>query len=158
MASFNKVILLGNLTRDPESRVTPGGLSICKFGLATTRVFKGQDGTQKEETTFVDVDVFGRQAEVIAKYFTKGRPILLEGRLRLDSWESKTGDKRSKLTVILENFQFIGGRAEEAPQSTPHKSDFKEHAPPARPSSQSSPQSTSETSENEEELDDDVPF
>ena len=103
MASFNKVILMGNLTRDPELRVTPGGTSICKMGIATSRRFKTQSGEQREETTFVDVDAFGKQAEVISKYMTKGRPIMLEGRLRYDQWESNTGDKRSKLSVVLEN-------------------------------------------------------
>ncbi|MDR2812810.1 MAG: single-stranded DNA-binding protein [Puniceicoccales bacterium] len=110
MPSFNKVILLGNLTRDPEMRTTNSGLAICKFGVATTRVSKGNDGEAREETVFVDVDVFGRQAEVIGRYFTKGRPIFIEGRLRLDQWETPAGEKRNKLCVILENFQFISSR------------------------------------------------
>ncbi|MDR1233199.1 MAG: single-stranded DNA-binding protein [Puniceicoccales bacterium] len=112
MASFNKVILMGNLTRDPELRVTQQGMSICKFAVAVSRQTKLADGTMKEETAFVDVDAFGKQAEVIGKYFTKGRPILLEGRLRLDQWESQSGEKRSKLGVVLENFQFVGSRAD----------------------------------------------
>ena len=113
MASYNKVILLGNLTRDPEVRVTPGGMSICKFGLAVNRTFNTKDGEKREETTFVDIDAFGRQAEVIAKYLGKGRAIFVEGRLRLDQWDDKgTGEKRSKLGVVLENFQFVGGRDE----------------------------------------------
>src|SRR5690625_7595979 len=111
MANFNKVILMGNLTREPELRVTPGGLSICKFGLAVNRVFTDKEGNKREETTFVDIDSFGRQAEVISKYMTKGRPIMVEGRLKLDQWEDKnTGEKRSRLGVVLEQFKFIGGR------------------------------------------------
>ncbi|MDR1401772.1 MAG: single-stranded DNA-binding protein [Puniceicoccales bacterium] len=112
MPSFNKVILMGNLTRDPEVRVTQQGMSICKFTVATSRQSKNPDGTPREETTFVDIDAFGKQAEVICKYFTKGRPILLEGRLRLDQWETQTGEKRSRLGVVLESFQFIGPRGE----------------------------------------------
>ena len=112
MASFNKVILLGNLTRDPELRVTAGGSNICKFGLACSRSFTAQDGSKREETLFIDVDAFGRPAEVISKYMAKGRPILVEGRLRLDQWEAQSGDKRSKHTVVLESFQFVGTRGD----------------------------------------------
>ena len=108
MASFNKVILMGNLTRDPELRMTPKGTAVCQIGVAVNQSYKDKDGNAREETTFVDIDVFGRQAEVISKYMTKGRPILIEGRLKLDSWESKEGEKRSKLKVVLENFQFVG--------------------------------------------------
>jgi single-strand DNA-binding protein len=108
MSSFNKVILLGNLTRDPEMRTTNSGLAICKLGIATTRVSRVGDGETREETVFIDVDAFGKQAEIIGRYFTKGRPIFIEGRLRLDQWETPTGEKRSKLCVVLESFQFIG--------------------------------------------------
>ena len=108
MASFNRVILAGNLTRDPELRYTPKGLAISKIGLAINRTWKNEAGETKEEVTFVDVDSFGRQAEVIAQYFKKGRPILIEGRLRLDQWDDKqTGQKRTKLGVILEGFSFV---------------------------------------------------
>ena len=107
MSSFNKVILLGNLTRDPELRTTPAGTSICKFGIATSRVSKNAKGETTEEVVFIDVDAFGKQGEVIARYFAKGRPIFLEGRLRLDQWESANGEKRSKIGVVLESFQFI---------------------------------------------------
>ncbi len=108
MANFNKVILAGNLTRDPELRYTPKGVAIAKLGLAINRVWKNEAGETKEEVTFVDVDAFGRQAEVIGQYLKKGRPILMEGRLRLDQWDDKqTGQKRSKLGVILEAFQFM---------------------------------------------------
>jgi len=91
MASFNKVILLGNLTRDPEMRMTPSGQAICKFALAVNRSYTGQDGQKKEEVTFVDIDAFGKQAETIGKYCTKGGQLFVEGRLKLDSWE-KNGE------------------------------------------------------------------
>lgn len=109
MASFNRVILMGNLTRDPELRYTPKGLAIAKIGLAVNRVWKTETGETKEEVTFVDIDAFGRQAETIAQYLKKGNPLLMEGRLRLDQWDDKqTGQKRSKLGVVLESFKFVG--------------------------------------------------
>jgi single-strand DNA-binding protein len=110
MASFNKVILMGNLTRDPELRYTPKGMAIVKIGLAVNRVRKTESGETKEEVTFVDVDAFGSQAETLAQYMKKGSPLLIEGRLKLDQWDDKqTGQKRSKLGVIVEGFQFLGG-------------------------------------------------
>ena len=110
MASFNKVILMGNLTRDPEMRYTPSGTAIAKLGLAVNRVWRDTEGQQKEETTFVDVDAFGKQAETLGQYMQKGRPILVEGRLKLDQWEDKnTGQNRSRLGVVLERFTFVGG-------------------------------------------------
>jgi len=115
MGNFNKVILLGNLTRDPELRYTPKGTAIVKLGMAINRTWKDDTGAAKEEVTFVDVDAFGRQAEVLAQYLRKGRPLFVEGRLRLDTWDDKqTGQKRSKLGVVLESFQFVdsgGARA-----------------------------------------------
>ena len=112
MASFNKVILMGNLTRDPEIRYTPSGTAIAKLGLAVNRVWRDTEGQQKEETTFVDVDAFGKQAETLGQYMQKGRPILIEGRLKLDQWEDKnTGQNRSRLGVVLERFTFIGSGA-----------------------------------------------
>jgi single-strand DNA-binding protein len=116
MANFNKVYLMGNLTRDPEMRVTPKGTAICQFGLAISRSWKDESGQTREETAFVDVEAWGKQGEVISKYCTKGRPLFVEGRLKFDQWEDKTsGQKRSKLKVVLENFQFIGGRGDGAP-------------------------------------------
>lgn len=115
MASFNKVILVGNLTRDPEIRVTPSGVSICKFGMAVSRNVRTADGGTREETLFIDVDSFGKQAELIGKHMTKGRAILVEGRLRLDQWESSNGEKRNKVLVVLENFQFIGSWVDNDP-------------------------------------------
>jgi single-strand DNA-binding protein len=108
MANFNKVLLMGNLTRDPELRYTPKGTAVATIGVAVNRRWKDESGQQREETTFVDVDAFGRQAENIGQYFKKGRPIFIEGRLRYQTWEDKqSGQKRSKLTVTLENFQFV---------------------------------------------------
>lgn len=109
MASFNKVILVGNLTRDPELRYTPKGTAIAKIGVAVNRVWTTETGEKKEEVTFVDVDVFGRTAENVGQYMRKGRPILIEGRLRLDQWDDKqTGQKKSKLGVVAETVQFLG--------------------------------------------------
>jgi single-strand DNA-binding protein len=122
MASFNKVILVGNLTRDPELRYTPKGMAIAKLGLAVNRVWRTETGENKEEVTFIDIDAFGKQAETIGQYLKKGRPLLVEGRLRLDQWDDKqTGQKRSRLGVVLESFQFLdsGNRGEsggEAPR------------------------------------------
>ncbi len=125
MASFNKVILVGNLTRDPELRYTPKGTAIAKFGLAVNRVWTNEAGEKKEEVTFVDIDVFGRTAENVAQYMRKGSPLLVEGRLRLDQWDDKqTGQKRSKLGVVGETIQFLGspraaeGGAPSAPRAT----------------------------------------
>jgi single-strand DNA-binding protein len=109
MNGFNKVILAGNLTRDPELRYAPSGTAIAKFGLAVNRKWKdSQTNEMKEEVTFVDIDAFGRQAETIGQYLKKGRPILIEGRLKLDQWDDKqTQQKRSRLGVILESFTFL---------------------------------------------------
>jgi single-strand DNA-binding protein len=105
--SFNKVILLGNLTRDVEVRHTPQNMAIAKIGLAVNRRFKTQDGQQRDEATFVDCDAFGRTAEVMAQYLKKGNPVFIEGRLRLDQWQDQQGNKQSKLKVVVENFQFV---------------------------------------------------
>jgi single-strand DNA-binding protein len=126
MASFNKVILAGNLTRDPELRYTPKGTAVARITLAVNRTWKGEGGENKEEVSFVDVDVWGRQAEVISQYMKKGRPLLVEGRLKQDTWEDKnTKQKQSKLKVVLESFSFLdsnrgeSGAPAEAPRSRP---------------------------------------
>lgn len=128
MASYNKVILVGNLTRDPELRFTPKGTAIARIGLAVNRSWRDANGELKEEVTFVDVDAFGKQAETLAQYMKKGRPLLVEGRLRLDTWEDKqTNQKRSRLGVVLESFQFLdfrggddsGGGGAPRPRSAP---------------------------------------
>ncbi len=108
MANYNKVILMGNLTRDPEMRFLPKGTAVAKFGLAVNRRWRSETGEQKEETTFVDIEAFGKQAETISQYLKKGRPVMVEGRLKLDQWDDKqTGQKRSRMSVVLENFQFL---------------------------------------------------
>ncbi len=108
MANFNKVILLGNLTRDPELRYTPSGSAVVEFGLAVNRTWKGPNGEKREDATFVDVQAWARTAEVISEYCKKGAPIFIEGRLQYDTWQGKDGQKHSRLRVVVENFQFIG--------------------------------------------------
>jgi single-strand DNA-binding protein len=111
MASFNKVMLLGNLTRDPEVKYTPKGSAVADIGLAVNRTYTTDGGEKREETTFVDVTMWGRQAEIAGEYLKKGRPLFVEGRLQLDTWDDKqTGQKRSKLRVVCENFQMLGSR------------------------------------------------
>ncbi len=157
MASFNKVILMGNLTRDPEIRVTSSGMSIAKLGLAVNRRYSTKDGEQREEVTFVDIDAFGRQAEVLGKYAQKGRALLVEGRLKLDQWETQQGEKRSKLNVVLENFQFgdsrsggEGGGSNYSEDDSGGDRGYERSSPPQRERQSSSRQ--------EEDLDEDVPF
>ena len=111
MASFNKVILLGNLTRDPEVRYTPKGSAVCDLGIAVNRVYTTEGGERREEVTFVDVVLWARLAEIAGEYLRKGRPIFIEGRLQMDSWDDKqTGQKRTKLRVVGESMQLLGGR------------------------------------------------
>ena len=102
---------MGNLTRDPELRYTPSGTAIASFGIAINRTWTGQSGEKKEEVCFVDINMFGRRAEVINEYFSKGNPIFVEGRLQFNQWETKDGQKRDTLRVVAENFQFMGGPA-----------------------------------------------
>ena len=109
MASYNKVMLLGNLTRDPEVKYTPKGSAVADIGLAVNRTYTTDGGEKREEVTFVDVTMWGRQAEIAGEYLKKGRPLFVEGRLQLDTWDDKqTGQKRSKLRVVCENFQMLG--------------------------------------------------
>lgn len=111
MASFNKVILLGNLTRDPEVRYTPKGTAVTELGMAVNRVYTAENGEKREETTFVDITLWGRTAEIAGEYLKKGRPVFIEGRLQLDTWDDKqSGQKRSKLKVVGEGLQLIGSR------------------------------------------------
>ena len=157
MASFNKVILMGNLTRDPELRYTPSGTAIAKLGLAVNRTWRTETGENREEVSFIDVDAFGRQAETIGQYLRKGRPILVEGRLKMDSWEDKqTGQKRSKLGVVLENFRFVDSQGREggAPQSSAPPSANYRSTPPPAPSSGRGPAEAAGPPPEE----DDVPF
>lgn len=111
MASYNKVMLLGNCTRDPEVKYTPKGSAVTDLGLAINRYYTTDGGEKREETTFVDVTLWGRQAEIAGEYLKKGRPVFIEGRLQLDTWDDKqTGQKRSKLRVVGEAMQLLGSR------------------------------------------------
>jgi len=111
MPNLNKVMLMGNLTRDPEIKYTPKGTAIANFGIAVNRTYTPEGGEKREEVTFIDLEAFGRTAEVIGEYFKKGRPIFIEGRLKLDQWDDKTtGKKMSKLRVVVETFEFLGSR------------------------------------------------
>ncbi len=155
MANFNRVILAGNLTRDPELRYTPKGTAIARIGMAINRSWKNDAGETKEEVTFVDVDAFGRQAEVIAQYMRKGRPLLIEGRLKLNQWEDKnTHQKQSKLTVVLDAFSFIDSRGGESGGGGESTRPRPAAAPAAAPASAAeSPEAEAPAAE-----DDDVPF
>ena len=113
MANLNRVFLMGNLTRDPELRYTPSGTPICEFGLAVNRRYQTRDGEQRDETCFLDVSMWGKRGVVISEYFQKGRPIFIEGRLKYDSWEGQDGKRKSRLTVVAENFEFVGGRRDD---------------------------------------------
>jgi single-strand DNA-binding protein len=108
MANYNKVILAGNLTRDPQLSYTQTGTPVCQFGLAVNRRWRDQSGNLQDDTCFVDVTAFGRQAETINQYMSKGRQILVDGRLSYSQWTTPDGSKRSKLNVVVENFQFLG--------------------------------------------------
>jgi single-strand DNA-binding protein len=152
MASFNKVILMGNLTRDPELRYTTKGTAVAKIGLAVNRTWTSESGEKKEEVTFVDVDVFGRTAENVGQYMRKGRPILIEGRLKFDQWDDKqTGQKRSRLGVVAEIVQFLGSPAGAEGGPAPARPPRPAAAPAAPPSEPGA----SEAAPPEE---DDVPF
>ncbi len=160
MASFNKVILMGNLTRDPELRYTPKGTAIVRVGLAVNRVWTTETGEKKEEVTFIDCDAFGKTAETIGQYIKKGSPILIEGRLRLHTWDDKqTNQKQSKLRVDIETFKFIGSaqnRAEGGVPSAPSAPAAPRPARPAAPAAPSAPAADHDGPPPEES--DDVPF
>ena len=111
MSSYNKVILMGNLTRDVELKSTASGMSVAKIGIATNRRWRSKEGEDREETTFVDCEAWGRTAEVMAQYLSKGRPVFIDGRLRLDQWQDQQGNKRSKLMVVIDTFQFVDSRS-----------------------------------------------
>lgn len=125
---MNLVILKGNLTRDPELRYTPGGTAVAACGIAINRVWTDQSGNKKEEVDFFDLNFWGKTAETFSQYFRKGKPILVQGRLKLDQWDDKqTGQKRSKVKVVVDRFEFCGGdmggapaAAGEAPQQHPN--------------------------------------
>ena len=160
MANLNKVMLIGNLTRDPELRHTPKGTAVSEISMAINRVWNNDQGQKQEETTFVEVTLWGRQAELAQQYLTKGRPVYIEGRLQLDSWDDKeTGKKRSKLRVIGENMQFLssgtgaggnsgGGNFSERPQQS--SSSPQQRSGP--------PQGASAAPADDFQEDDDIPF
>lgn len=177
MPNLNKVQLMGNITRDPEVRYTPKGTAVTDISLAINRNFSGDDGERREETTFVEITFWGRQAEIIGEWMKKGRPIYVEGRLQLDSWEDKTsGQQRSRLKVIGEKFEFLGGRDDTGGSSsggssrssnpTPQSSNQRDDYPPERreeeaPREQySAPpqQSGGQSQRPPAEEDDDIPF
>lgn len=160
MANLNKVFLMGRLTRDPEVRYTPSGMAIAKLGLAVNRTWRSQESREKnEETTFIDVDAFGKQAETLGQYLKKGRPVYIEGRLKLDSWEDKqSGQKRSRLGVVLESFQFIDGGGTRSGQDFDESGDSGGGGGTSQGYSPPPPSSTKPSSASFTEDDDDVPF
>ena len=124
MASYNKVIILGNLTRDPEMSYLPSQTAVTEIGLATNRNWTTKEGEKKEEVCFIDCRCYGKQAETLQKYVKKGDQLLIEGRLQLDTWEAKDGTKRSKHRIFIENFQFINsGDAKPQAKATPPVAD-----------------------------------
>ena len=137
MASYNKVILVGNLTRDPQMSYLPSQMAVVEFGLAVNRRWRGADNQQREETCFVDCRAYGKQAETINQFLQKGKAVLVEGRLQYDTWEGKDGVKRSKHRVVIERFQFLSApgparaAAEKAPEPTHEQAEPVEPAPPA---------------------------
>ena len=160
MANVNKVMLLGNITRDLEVRYTPKGTAVCDLGMAVNRIRTGDNGERIEEVTYVDVTLWGRQAELAGQYLSKGRSVFIEGRLQLDQWDDKqTGQKRSRLRVVGENMQFIGGQGgsggNQGGSSAPSQ-----QAPPSE-QQQAPPQSSqggAAAAENFDNDDDDIPF
>lgn len=118
--NINTVMLGGNLTRDPETKAAGSNKTVASFGIAINRKYKGSDGEQKEEATFVDIEAWGRTAELVAQYLAKGSPVFIEGRLKLDTWEDKDGNKRSKMKVVADSIQFVGppktGKSEQGEQ------------------------------------------
>jgi single-strand DNA-binding protein len=168
-SSFNKVILMGNLTRDPQLKYLPTQTAVAEFGIAMNRKFKTASGEDREEVTFVDCAAFGRTGEVINQYFQKGKPIFIEGRIKYDSWEDKQGGgKRSKISVVVENFQFVGdkgggggGAGGGGDEGEPRQS-----RPPARPQQgrpqqnapAQSPPAEAPFGEEQHYKEDDIPF
>jgi single-strand DNA-binding protein len=151
MASFNKVMLIGNVTRDPEVKYTPKGSAVADLGLAINRTYQNQSGEKVEEVTYLDVELWGRLAEIAGEYAKKGRPIFIEGRLRMDSWEDKqSGQKRNRLKVVGEGLQLLGSRPG-TPGGSP--GDFETEAPASK-SSRPAFTAPSQT----EAADDDIPF
>jgi single-strand DNA-binding protein len=151
MANLNRVLLIGNLTRDPEVRYTPKGTAVADIGIAVNRVYSGEDGEKKEEVTFIDVTLWARQAEVAQEYLKKGRQVFIEGRLQLDTWDDKqTGQKRSRLRVVAENMQMLGSRGESEAGSTAASTQRRTTPPPPQRQTPKDPDLDAEP--------DDIPF
>ena len=150
MASYNRVILVGNLTRDPELRYIPSGTAVTDVGLAVNDRRKNADGEWVDETTFVDVTLWGRQAEVAGEYLSKGSPVLIEGRLKLDTWETNEGQKRSKLKVVGQRMQMLGAPREGGGGRRPAPQDSQQDQPPPAEEGYEPPL--------QEPPDDDIPF
>ena len=163
MASFNRVMLMGNLTRDPEIKYTPKGTAIADIGLAVNRVYTTEGGEKREEVTFIDVTLWGRVAEIVGEYCKKGRPLFVEGRLQLDQWDDKqTGQKRSKLKVVGENIQLLGSREGAAGGGSGESGEPRgEGRPQNRPPNRSSappPQKRAPADPDLDAPEDDIPF
>ena len=160
MGNYNKVMLMGNLTRDPELRYLQSGTAVCDFGLAVNRNYTRASGEKAEEVLFIDITAFGRQAEVVSEFLQKGRPVFIEGRLKLDQWTGQDGQKRSKHGVVLERFQYIdsrggGGGAGRAQGDGPRQQrppQKPQEKPPQKPQQESPPQDEFDTG------DDAIPF
>ena len=160
MANLNKVMLIGNLTRDPEVKYTPKGTAVTDIGLAINRFYTTESGEKREETTFVDVTFFGRQAEIIKQYCGKGKPLYVEGRLVLDTWDDKqTGQKRSKLKVTGENLQLLGSRGDAAASGGGGEYSESGGEPAARRTATPPPQRQQRTADPDlDPAEDDIPF
>ncbi len=156
MANVNKVILIGNLTRDPEVKYTPKGMAVAEVGLAVNRTYS-VDGDKREETTFVDCELWGKTAELAGQYLAKGRPVYFEGRLKLDTWDDKnTGAKRSKMRVVVETMQFLGGRNDGGGESRGGGRDYEDDGRSSSPPPRAASRPAASRPEPEEE--DDIPF
>ena len=162
MASFNRVILVGNLTRDPELRYTPKGLAIAKIGLAVNRTWKNETGESKEEVTFVDIDAFGKQAETIGQYLKKGRSVYVEGRIKTRKYTDKDGVEKYATDIIANEMQMLGGRegAGEPSGGDDEGGGYSRPAAPARPAAAArpAPAAASKPSSGFDDMDDDIPF
>jgi single-strand DNA-binding protein len=158
MANFNKVLLMGNLTRDPQLSYLPSQTAVVDFGLAINRQWTGQDGSKKEEACFVDCRAFGKQAETFNKYMSKGKPVFIEGRLTYDSWTAQDGTKKSKLKVTVENFQFLGGAPSGVPSGPEGRSGGAGGREPAEPHGAPSEPGPMPPGEPGRPPEDDIPF
>ncbi len=159
MANLNKVMLIGNLTRDPEIKYTPKGMAIAQLGLAINRNWTNDGGEKQEETTFVDVDLFGRLAEIAGEYLKKGRPVYIEGRLRLESWDDKqSGQKRTKMKVVGEQLQLLGSRDGGGSESKGGGDEYSVARPASRPPSRPAPAPRPPVDPDLDAAEDDIPF